>query len=165
MKRLLQCCGSVAASLQIKSCKVAATRSCKVAATKSCKVAATKSPKVAATKSSKTNLHTKNSQAATMQQLAAATKPHHCCLFAAIHCDTLREAFYFHKGYQSDLSRCALYAYLLSLAFFMLTVKILDARPKLFVFCHTTHTSIAPININPQWGGGGGGGGGIPQGN
>ena len=42
---------------------------------------------VAASKSSKTNLHTKNSQAATMPQLAAATKPHHCCLFAAIHCE------------------------------------------------------------------------------
>ena len=55
----------------------------KVAATKSRKVAATKSRKVAATKSSKT----KNSQAATMQQLAAAAKPHTCCLFAAIHCD------------------------------------------------------------------------------
>ena len=75
-------------SLHTKSCKVAATKSCKVAATKSrkvaatrgckvaatksrkvaasrgCKVAATKSRKVAATKSSKTNLHTKNSQAA-----------------------------------------------------------------------------------------------------
>ena len=50
------------------------------------KVAATKSRKVAATKSSKTNLHTKNSQAATMLQLAAAAKPHACCLFAAIHC-------------------------------------------------------------------------------
>ena len=70
-----------------QSRKVAATRSCKVAATKSRKVAATKSHKVAATKSSKTNLHTKNSQAATMPQLAAATKPHHCCLFAAIHCE------------------------------------------------------------------------------
>ena len=51
----------------------------------SCKVAATKSRKVAATKSSKTNLHTKNSQAATMLQLAAAVKPHACCLFEAIH--------------------------------------------------------------------------------
>ena len=50
-------------------------------------VAATKSRKVAATKSSKTNLHTKNSQAATMPQLAAAAKPHACCLFAAIHCE------------------------------------------------------------------------------
>ena len=54
----------------------------KVAATKSRKVAATKSRKIAATKSSKTNLHTKNSQAATMPQLAAAAKPHACCLFA-----------------------------------------------------------------------------------
>ena len=59
----------------------------KVAANKSRKVAATKSRKVAATKSSKTNLHTKNSQAATMPQLAAAAKPHACCLFAAIHCE------------------------------------------------------------------------------
>ena len=90
-------------SLHTKSCKVAATKSCKDAATKShkaaasrsCKVAATKSHKVAAnksrmvaaTKSSITNLHTKNSQAATMPQLAAATKPHHSCLFAAIHCE------------------------------------------------------------------------------
>ena len=72
-----------------KSRKVAATKSCKIAATKSRKVAATKSRKVAATKSSKTNLHTKNSQGATMPQLAAATKPHHCCLFAAIHCEKL----------------------------------------------------------------------------
>ena len=72
-----------------KSCKVAATGSCKVAATKSCKVAATKSCKVAATKSSKTNLHMKSSQAATMLQLAAATKPHHCCLFAAVHCEKI----------------------------------------------------------------------------
>ena len=47
----------------------------------------TMSRKVAATKSSKTNLHTKNSQAATMPQLAAAAKPHACCLFAAIHCE------------------------------------------------------------------------------
>ena len=70
-----------------KSRKVAATKSRKVAATKSRKVAATKSRKVAATKSSKTNLHTKNSQAATMPQLAAAAKPHACCLFAAIHCE------------------------------------------------------------------------------
>ena len=80
-----------------KSCKVAATRSCKVAANNSCKVAATKSRKVAATKSSKTNLHTENSQAATMPQLAAATKLHHCCLFAAIHCQkpfiSIRECF------------------------------------------------------------------------
>ena len=59
----------------------------KVAATKSGKVAATKSGKVAATKSRKTNLHTRNSQAATMPQLAAAAKPHPCCLFAAIHCE------------------------------------------------------------------------------
>ena len=59
----------------------------KVAATKSRKVAETKSRKVAATKSSKTNLHTKNSQAATMPQLAAAAKPHACCLFAAMHCE------------------------------------------------------------------------------
>ena len=66
--------------------KVAAIERRKVAATKSCKVAATKSGKVAATKSSKTNLHTKNSQAATMPQLAAAAKPHACCLVAAIHC-------------------------------------------------------------------------------
>ena len=70
-----------------KSRKVAATESRKVAATKSRKVAATESRKVAATKSSKTNLHTKNSQAATMQQLAAAAKLHTCCLFAAIHCE------------------------------------------------------------------------------
>ena len=56
-------------------------------ATKSGKVAATKCRKVAATKSSKTNLHMKNSQAATMPQLAAAAKPHACCLFAAIHCE------------------------------------------------------------------------------
>ena len=55
--------------------------------TMSRKVAATKSHKVAATKSSKTNLHTKISQAATMPQLAAAAKPHACCLFAAIHCE------------------------------------------------------------------------------
>ena len=55
--------------------------------TMSRKVAATKSRKFAATKSSKTNLHTKNSQAATMPQLAAAAKPHACCLFAAIHCE------------------------------------------------------------------------------
>ena len=48
------------------------TMSRKVAATKSRKIAATKSRKVAATKSSKTNLHTKNSQVATMPQLAAA---------------------------------------------------------------------------------------------
>ena len=61
--------------------------SCKVAATKSRKVAATKSRKVAATKSSKTNLNTKNSQAATIPQLAPAAKPHACCLFAAIHCE------------------------------------------------------------------------------
>ena len=67
--------------------KVAATKNRKVAATKSHKVAATKSRKAAATKSSKTNLHTKNSQAATMPQLAAAAKPHACCLFAAIHCE------------------------------------------------------------------------------
>ena len=59
----------------------------KVAATKSREIAATKSRKVAATKSSKTYLHTKNSQAATMPQLAAAAKPHACCLFAAIHCE------------------------------------------------------------------------------
>ena len=72
---------------QSMSRKVAATKSCKVAATKSCKVTATKSRKVAATKSSKTNLHTKNSQGATMPQLAAAAKPHACCLFAAIHCE------------------------------------------------------------------------------
>ena len=72
---------------QTMSRKVAAIKSRKVAATKSCKVAATKSHKVAATKSSKTNLHTKNSQAATMPQLAAAAKPHACCLFAAIHCE------------------------------------------------------------------------------
>ena len=63
------------------------TMSRNVAATKSCKVAATKSRKVAATKSSKTNLHTINSQGATMPQLAAAAKPHACCLFAAIHCE------------------------------------------------------------------------------
>ena len=56
------------------------TMSLKVAATNSRKVAATNSRKVAATKSSKTNLHTKNSQAATMLQLAAAAKPHTCCL-------------------------------------------------------------------------------------
>ena len=61
----------------------------KVAATKSRKVAATKSRKVAATKSSKTNLYTKNSQVATMSQLAAAAKPHACCLFAAIHSRSL----------------------------------------------------------------------------
>ena len=72
---------------QTMSCKVAATKSHKVAATKSCKVAATKSRKVAATKSSKTNLQTKNSQAAIMPQLAAAAKQHTCCLFAAIHCE------------------------------------------------------------------------------
>ena len=66
-----------------RSCTVAATRSCKVAATKSHKVAATKTRKVAATKSSKTNLHTKF----TSCNYAAATKPHHCCLFAAIHCE------------------------------------------------------------------------------
>ena len=72
---------------QTMSRKVAATKSHKVAATKSRKVATTKSRKVAATKSSKTNLHTKNSQAATMPQLAAAAKPHACCLFAAIHCE------------------------------------------------------------------------------
>ena len=70
---------------QTMSRKVAATKSRKVAATKSRKVAATKSRKVAATKSSRTNLHTKNLQAATMPQLAAAAKPHACCLFAAIH--------------------------------------------------------------------------------
>ena len=67
--------------------KVAATKSCKAAATKSSRVAATKSRKVAATKSSKTYLHTKNSQVATMPQLAAAAKLHACCLFAAIHCE------------------------------------------------------------------------------
>ena len=72
---------------QTMSPKVAATKSRKISATKSRKVAATKSRKVAATKSSKTNLHTKNSQAATMPRLAAAAKPHACCLFAAIHCD------------------------------------------------------------------------------
>ena len=72
---------------QTMSCKVAATKSHKVAATKSRKVAATKGRKVAANKSSKTNLHTKNSQAANMLQLAAAAKPHACCLFAAIHCE------------------------------------------------------------------------------
>ena len=72
---------------QTMSRKVAATKSCKIAATKSRKVAATKSRKVAATKSSKTNLHTKNSQAANMPQLAAAAQPHACCLFAAIHCE------------------------------------------------------------------------------
>ena len=55
--------------------------------TMSRKIAATKSRKVAATMSSKANLHTKNSQAATMPQLAAAAKPHACCLFAAIHCE------------------------------------------------------------------------------
>ena len=54
------------------------TMSCNIAATKKRKVAATKSRKVAATKSSKTNLHTKNSQAPTMPQLAAAAKPHAC---------------------------------------------------------------------------------------
>ena len=93
---------------QTMSRKVAATKSRKVAATKTNieirqkkpeaylltsnrllkkrhKVAATKSRKFAATKSSKTNLHTKNSQATTMPQLAAAAKPHACCLFAAIH--------------------------------------------------------------------------------
>ena len=72
---------------QTMSRKVAATKSRKVAATKSRKVATTKSRKVAATKSSKTNLHTKNSQAATMSQLAAAAKQYPCCLFAAIHCE------------------------------------------------------------------------------
>ena len=82
---------------QTMSCKVAATKSRKVAATKSRTVAATKIHKVAATKSSKTNLHTKNSQAATMPQLAAAAKTHACCLFAAIHCE---KPFmpYFHKA-------------------------------------------------------------------
>ena len=72
---------------QTMSRKVAATKSRKVAATNSRKVAASNSRKAAATKSSKTNLHTKNSQAATMPQLAAAAKPHACCLFAAIHCE------------------------------------------------------------------------------
>ena len=66
-----------------------------VAATKSRKVAATKSHKVAATKSRKTNLHTKNSQAANMPQLAAAAKPHACCLFAAMHCE---KPFIFIRG-------------------------------------------------------------------
>ena len=74
------------------------TMSRKVAATKSHKVAATQSRKVAATKSSKTNLHTKNSQAVTMLQLAAAAKPHTCCLFAAIHCEkpfiSIRDVFF-----------------------------------------------------------------------
>ena len=77
------------------SCKVAATKSHKVAAIKSRmvaaikirKVAATKSHKVAATKSSKTNLHTKNSQVATMPQLASEASPHAYSLFAAIHCE------------------------------------------------------------------------------
>ena len=50
-------------------------------------MAATKSRKVAATKSSKTDLHTKNSQAATMPQLAAAARLHACCLLAARHCE------------------------------------------------------------------------------
>ena len=72
---------------QTMSRKVAATKSHKVAATKSHKVAANKSRKAAATKSSKTNLHKKNSQAATMPQLAAAAKSHACCLFAAILCN------------------------------------------------------------------------------
>ena len=72
---------------QTMSRTVAATKSGKVAATKSGKVAATKSRKVSATKSSKTNLHMKNSQEATMPQLAAAAKPHACCLYAAIHCE------------------------------------------------------------------------------
>ena len=58
----------------------------KVAASMNRKVATTKSSKVVATGSQKTNLHMKNAQAATEPQLAAATKPHHCCLFAAIHC-------------------------------------------------------------------------------
>ena len=93
-------------SLHTKSCKVAATKSRKVAATKSRKVAATKSRKVAATKSSKTNLHTKNSQAATMPQLAAATKPHHCCLFAAIHCQkpfiSIRVDFDWPSGFEGE---------------------------------------------------------------
>ena len=66
--------------------------------TMSRKSAATKSRKVAATKSCKTNLHTKNSQAATMPQLAAAAKPHTCCLFAAINCEkafiSIREVIY-----------------------------------------------------------------------
>ena len=74
------------------------TMSRMVTATKSRKVAATKSRKAAATKSSKTNLHTKIAQAATMPQLAAATKPHHCCLFVAIHCEKpfifIREVFF-----------------------------------------------------------------------
>ena len=43
--------------------------------------------KVAATKRSNTYLHTKNSQAATMPQLAAAAKRHARCLFATIHCE------------------------------------------------------------------------------
>ena len=53
-------------------------------------VATTKSRKVATTiyivSSQKTNLHMKNAQAATKLQLAAATKPQHCCMLAAIHC-------------------------------------------------------------------------------
>ena len=51
------------------------------------KVATTKSSKVAATGSQKTNLHTKNAQAAAEPQLAAATKPQTiAAFFAAIHC-------------------------------------------------------------------------------
>ena len=105
-KALISC--TVTAQILTVSCSKQAAAVCsKQAATVCSKQAATKSEKsnlhmknaqatrlqqtmsrkVAATKSSKTNLHTKNSQAASMPQLAAAAKPHACCLFAAIHCE------------------------------------------------------------------------------
>ena len=67
--------------------KLAAAVCSKQAAAVCNKQAATVCNKQAATKSKKSNLHTKNSQAATMPQLAAAAKPHACCGFAAIHCE------------------------------------------------------------------------------
>ena len=62
----------------------------------------TMSCKVAATKSSKTNLHTKNSQEAIVLQLAAAAKPHACCLFAAIHCEKPFISIRVHTKFGSD---------------------------------------------------------------
>ena len=74
------------------------------------KQVATFCSKQAATKSKKSNLHTKNSQAATVPQLAAAAKPHACCLFAAIHCEkpfiSIRESNECMAGFvSSDLQR------------------------------------------------------------
>ena len=65
------------------------------------KQAAAVCSKQAATKSEKSNLHTKNAQAARLLQLAAAAKPHPCCLFAAIHCE---KSFISIRGDDSDTS-------------------------------------------------------------